>query len=120
LDPAYYGESVHLAAPEENSPVRAFQLLEYPMRMKNLVALGKIVIDGVEHVVVIRSYKKGPLMQTLRYIEEVMDIRHIKTIFELRSDKFTQDEIRAMLRLVDKQTMHDFGISELPTNAAKR
>jgi DNA end-binding protein Ku len=112
LDPAYYGESVYLAAPEENSPVRAFQILEYAMRMKNLVAIGKIVIDGVEHVVAIRSYKKGLLMQTLRYIEEVTDIRDIKTISELRSAKFTQDEIRAMLRLVDKQTMHDFDISE--------
>jgi non-homologous end joining protein Ku len=30
----------------------------------------------------------------------------------LRLAKFTQNEIRAMLRFVDKQTMHDFDISE--------
>jgi len=112
VDPAYCSESVYLAAPAENSPVRAFQLLEYVMGMKNLAAIGKIVIDGVEHAVVIRSYKEGLLMQTLRYVDEITDIGDIKTITELRPPKFTQDEIRAMLRRVDKQTMQDFDLSE--------
>ncbi len=103
---------VYLVAPAEKSPVRAFQLLEYVMRMKNLVAIGKIVIDGIEHLATLRSYKKGLLMQTLRYADEITDIGDIKTIAGLRLAKFTQDEIRAMLRLVDKQTMHDFDISE--------
>lgn len=112
VDPAYCSESAYLAAPAENSLVRAFQLLEYVMRMKNLAAIGKIVIDGVEHAVVIRSYKEGLLMQTLRYVDEITDIGDIKTITELRPPKFTQDEIRAMLRRVDKQTMQDFDLSE--------
>jgi DNA end-binding protein Ku len=90
------------------------------LKLKNLVAIGKFVVDGSEHIVGLSSYKKGLIMQTLRYEDEVRGIQEIETISTLPSLRFTQAETCAILRLIDKFTIYEFDLSDFADEYNKR
>lgn len=120
VDKSYYGEKTYFVAPAEGSNTKAFRLLSHALKLKNLTAIGKFVIDEMEHIVALSSYKKGLIMQTLRYEDEVRNIQEIETISALPSLRFTHAETSAILRLIDKFTIHEFDLSDFADEYSKR
>lgn len=94
-------EGCYYIAPEEKKPVKAFQLLALVMRQENLVAVGKMVMREREHLVALKPYEDGFLLQLLAYPDEVRKIKNIKTIENLPTPKFVDTEVQLATQLVN-------------------
>ena len=93
-------EGAYYLAPEDKKPVKAFQLLALVMRQENLIAVGKMVMREREHLVAVKAYGDGFLLQMLAYPDEVRPINEIKTIKTLPETKFADAEIELATQLV--------------------
>lgn len=77
VDPAFFESAYHLA-PEVGGE-RAYALLYETMRKTRMVAVTKIALHQREHVAILRAGKRGIMLQTLYYHDEVRAIQEFRT-----------------------------------------
>ncbi len=68
-----YLDSPYYIAPTDQVGVEAFAVIRDAIREKKMVALGRIVLNRRERVVMLEPFEKGLLAVTLRYQYEVRD-----------------------------------------------
>lgn len=83
IDPLY-PESHYHVVPEEGGE-KAYSLLKEVLSLTNRAALGKMTMRTREHVVILRSYREGLLLSTLRYQNELVDPSVLKELQGLPS-----------------------------------
>jgi DNA end-binding protein Ku len=72
IDKRYY-DSPYYIAPTDAVGQEAFAVIREAMRVKDMVALGRVVISKRERVIALEPYEKGLLGTTLRYPYEVRE-----------------------------------------------
>lgn len=68
-----YLDSPYYVVPNDKVGQEAFAVIREAMRVKDMVALGRVVISKRERVVMLQPWGKGILGETLRYEYEVRD-----------------------------------------------
>jgi DNA end-binding protein Ku len=68
-----YLDSPYYIVPNDKVGQEAFAVIREAMRVKDMVALGRVVISKRERVVMLQPWGKGILAETLRYEYEVRD-----------------------------------------------
>ena len=86
------------------APEKAFQLLVATLEKTGRIGIGKIVLREREHVVAIRAYGQGLLLQTLHFSDEVRSVDEIPTISGMKAGKFSPKEIELAEKLVASLT----------------
>lgn len=85
VDPVYL-ESSYYMAPDEAGE-KPYALLFEGLRRSGYVALAKIAMHNREHIVVIRPGKKGMILHTMYYADEVRQVEEFRTDTSLIKDK---------------------------------
>lgn len=70
IDPIYFEKAYHLAPDGSGRPYR---LLAEAMQHTGKVAIGRFVMRSKEHLVVLRPYQQGLLMELLHFADEVVE-----------------------------------------------
>ena len=75
IDPIYYDAPYYVVPKAEkgSTGVEAFTVFREALKKSGKAALGEVVLAGREHLVAIRPYGRGLLMETLRYADELKD-----------------------------------------------
>ncbi|MGB9732355.1 MAG: Ku protein [Candidatus Micrarchaeia archaeon] len=108
IDPIYIEKSYYLV-PDKNGE-RAYSLFFQTLALTNKVGIGKFTLKEKEHVVAIRAYKKGLLLQTLHYEEEIIDMDTLAELDKLPKPEKKEIELAQML--VNKLSREEFDISK--------
>ncbi len=85
LDPVYY-ESSYYMAPDEAGE-KPYALLFEALRRSGYVGIAKIAMHNREHIVILRPGKRGILLHTMYYEDEVRRIEEFRTDTALIKDK---------------------------------
>lgn len=92
----------------ERSGQKTFQLFKEVLQRSAKVAIGIFVMRDKEHLCMIQSYKKGMMLTTLSFSDEVKDIDDIE---ELGPDMdLKKDELEIAQQLIDKMTIDRFNM----------
>jgi DNA end-binding protein Ku len=87
-DDERYFDSPYYLVPNEPVGQEAFAVIRDPMRGKDMVALGSIVLAKRERVVMLQPWDKGLVGTTLRYRYEVRDTKdYFNDIPEMKLQK---------------------------------
>jgi DNA end-binding protein Ku len=81
IDPIYFASHYYLV-PQEGGE-KAYSLLRDALSVEGKAAVGKVVLHNKEHVVSIRPYRRGLLMNTLNYADEILDIEKLEELEKL-------------------------------------
>lgn len=107
IDPLYYEHSYYVV-PDEGG-AKAFLLLEEALRDAGRVGVGKVVFRDKEHLVTVRPFQGGMVMNTLYYADEV---RALSALDEVPVEaKIHPNEKKMAVQLVENQSM-EFHIEE--------
>jgi DNA end-binding protein Ku len=79
---AIYLESSYYMAPDEGGE-KPYALLFAAMGQSNYYALAKIAMHNREHIVILRPGKKGILLHTMYYADEIRQVDEFRTNTEL-------------------------------------
>jgi DNA end-binding protein Ku len=69
VDPLYFEEAYYLGV--DGNAAKAYRLLANAMAQAQRVALGRFTMHGKEHVVIIRPFRRGLMLHTIYYADEV-------------------------------------------------
>jgi len=108
IDPIYIEKSYYVV-PDKNGE-RAYALLFQTLALANKVGIGKFTMKDKEHVVALRAYKKGLLLQTLYYESEIISMDLLAELEELPKPEKKELELAQML--VEKLSKEEFDISK--------
>jgi DNA end-binding protein Ku len=101
LDPMYL-DNPYYVAPDGPVAEDAFRVIREAMKAKNRVGIGRVVMNGREHIVAIRPQDKGFVMTTLRYASEV---RGSETYFEeIREAEVNKAQLQLAEQLIEGMT----------------
>lgn len=100
IDPIYFNRS-YFIGPNENGG-KAFNLLKNAMEQSGKIGLAKLTMHSKEHLAAVRIYKKGLLLETLYYPDEVRNIDHVPGIDD--SFDLTEKELDTAVQLIEKLT----------------
>jgi DNA end-binding protein Ku len=103
VDPVYFERSYYLG-PDKGGE-KAYRLLADTMTQVGKVALAKFVMRGKENLVIVRSARKGLLMHTMYFADEV---RNFDEIPRGESAKITGAETGLAVRLIDELSNEEF------------
>lgn len=70
IDEIYYDKPYYIV-PEDDIAQEAYTIFQHALKKTGKVAVGEVILSGKEHLVAIKPYGKGLLMETLRYADEV-------------------------------------------------
>jgi DNA end-binding protein Ku len=87
---------------------KAYSLLHEVLTLTGNMAVGKVVLRSKEYVVGIKNYKKGMILITLRYADEIVDLDQVLSE-ELPEPSEKEEELAKML--VEKLA-NDLDLSE--------
>lgn len=108
IDPIYFDKSYYVV-PDKNGE-RAYALLFQALALANKIGIGKFTLKDKEHVVAIRAYKKGLLLQTLHYTDEIIGIEGLAELEKL--PKPDKKELELAQMLVNKLSKEEVNLSE--------
>lgn len=80
---------------------KAYVLLKEALKKSKKVAIATFVLRNQEHLMVLKPYKNGMVLNQLRYVDE---IRNIEELNLPRSEKVNQKELSMALKLIDQLT----------------
>ncbi len=106
VDDIYFGKA-YFAGPQ-NAKDKAFFLFRDALSDSAGMAFGSFVMHEKEHLCIIRSYRNGLLLTTLKYPEEVRDIS--KVDFLDAKIRVTDAELKLAHELIGKLGAMDFSI----------
>ena len=85
VDPVYY-ESSYYMAPDEAGE-KPYALLFEALRRSGYVGIAKIAMHNREHIVILRPGRRGILLHTMYYEDEVRKVEEFRTDANLVKDK---------------------------------
>jgi DNA end-binding protein Ku len=88
IDPVFF-ESSYYVAPDANGE-KPYALLFEAMRQSSYDGLAKVTMHGREHIVILRPAKRGIMLHTMYYADEVRDVPEVTPHSNLVKDKELQ------------------------------
>jgi DNA end-binding protein Ku len=107
VDPVYFEESYYLGS--ETGASKAYRLLADAMAQSGRVALGRFIMRGKEHIVLLRPYEKGLMLHTIYYADEV---RSADEVDRATHEPVKDAELSLATRLIDELTEKKFDASK--------
>ena len=114
VDPIYF-DSAYYLGPDKGGD-RAYALLAAAMRETHRCALAKWAARGKGYLVLIRPVKKGLIMQTLLYVDEVRQIDEVP----LGDAQIKDSELKLAVQLVDQISSEEFHPENYEDEVRKR
>lgn len=108
VDDLYFSK-VYFLAPQ-NAKDKAYFLFKEAITDSAKLAFGSFVMHEKEHLCMIRNYKNGLVLITLKYPEEVRDINKIEALGS--NVKITDAELELAHELISKLDMKNFSIED--------
>lgn len=115
VDPVYFENSYYLGC--ERNAAKAYRLLADAMHQTGRVALGRYTMRGKEHLVMIRPFDRGLMLQTLYYADEV---RSDDDVDQATDEPAKEAELTLAKRLIDELTQKSFDPSQYHDNYRER
>ena len=106
VDPVYFEESYYLGS--ETGAAKAYRLLSDAMAQSGRVAIGRFIMRGKEHIVLLRPYDKGLMLHTIYYADEV---RSSDEVDRATNEPVKEAELTLATRLIDELTQKKFDAS---------
>lgn len=103
VDPIYFEKTYYLGADKGGG--KAYRLLSDAMNKAGKVALAKFVMRGKENLVLVRSAKKGLMLHTMYFADEV---RSFDEIGKGETAKVNDAEIDLAIRLIAELSKAEF------------
>ncbi len=103
VDPIYFEKTYYLG-PDKGGE-KAYRLLADSMKKTNRVALAKVVMRGKENLVLIRPAKKGIMLHTMYFDDEIRDFGEIDKGDDA---KIKPGELELANRLIDELSSKEF------------
>lgn len=103
VDPIYFEKTYYLGA--DKGGEKAYRLLSDAMNKAGKVALAKFVMRGKENLVLVRSAKKGLMLHTMYFADEV---RSFDEIGKGETAKVNDAEIDLAIRLIAELSKAEF------------
>jgi DNA end-binding protein Ku len=101
LDPMYL-DNPYYVAPDGPVAEDAFRVIREAMKAKHRIGIGRVVMNGREHIVAMRVQDKGFVLTTLRYAAEV---RGADTYFEdIRNGEVNKAQLQLAEQLIEGMT----------------
>lgn len=100
IDPIYFNRSYYVG-PNENGE-KAYTLLKTAMEETGKIALAKITLRAKEHLAVIRVFKKGLVLETIYYPDEVRNADHVPGVPDAM--ELNAKEVNMAKQLVEQLT----------------
>lgn len=101
IDEIYFDKPYYVV-PDDNISMEAYVVFQQALKKTGKVAIGEVVLSGKEHLVAIKPYGKGLLMETLRYADEVRDAH---SFFEdLNTPAADKDQLELAISLIKKKS----------------
>lgn len=100
IDPIFFNRSYYVGPNEHGE--KPFTLLKQAMENTGKIGLAKITIRSKEHLAVVRVYKKGLVLETIFYPDEVRNADQVPGIPE--NVKIDEKEIKMAEQLIEQLT----------------
>lgn len=101
IDEIYYDRPYYII-PEGDIAVEAYSVFQQALKKTGQVAIGEVVLSGKEHLVSIKPYGKGMLMETLRYANEVSSAHSYFSDLKLPAPD--KEQLALAISLIKKKT----------------
>lgn len=108
IDPIHYEKSYYVVPTEAG--IKPYSLFVEALRIANKAAIGKVVFRNKEHIVALRAFKKGIVMHTLFYKEEIRDINELPELKGLVV--IGKEELGLAKALIESLAKHEFKAGE--------
>lgn len=102
VDPVFFDKAYYLG-PDKGGG-KPYQLLTQAMRQSNRAALARYAARGKNHLVLLRPFQNGLIMQVLHYADEIRDFADVP-IDEVEP---TEQELALAMMLVDQIASDEF------------
>jgi DNA end-binding protein Ku len=103
VDPVYF-ENTHYLGPDKGGE-KPYKLLAEAMAKSGRVAVAELVSRGKEQLVLIRPYRKGLVLHTMYYGDEVRDFNQVPKGEKV---KVSEKELELGVGLIDRLTSEEF------------
>jgi DNA end-binding protein Ku len=103
VDPVYFENTHYLGA--DKGGEKPYRLLADAMAKSGRVAIAELVSRGKEQLVLIRPYRKGLVLHTMYYANEVRDFKQVP---KGENVKITENELELGVGLIDRLTSEEF------------
>jgi DNA end-binding protein Ku len=100
IDPIYFEHPYHLGPGKSGQ--RAFAMLGKAMAQMDRAALGKYAARGKEHLVMVRPFAEGLVIQQLLYADE------IRPAVAMNGGKVKESELKLAKQLIDQISSNEF------------
>lgn len=101
IDEIYY-DKPYFVVPQDDIAMEAYNIFHHALKQTGKVAIGEVILSGKEHLVSIKPYGKGMLMETLRYSDEV---RSANSYFaDLKNVAPDKDQLELAMTLIEKKS----------------
>src|SRR5574340_134732 len=108
VDPIYL-ESSYYMAPDEGGG-KPYALLFEALRQSSYYGIAKVSMHNREHVVILRPSRRGIMLHTMYYVDEVRQVQEFRTDTDLVRDKeldLAKTLITALAAKFDPEKYHD-------------
>jgi DNA end-binding protein Ku len=103
VDPVYFENTHYLAA--DKGGEKPYRLLADAMAKAGRIAIAELVSRGKEQLVLIRPYKKGLVLHTMYYSDEVRDFNQVP---KGNNVKVSEKELELARGLIERLTSEEF------------
>jgi DNA end-binding protein Ku len=103
VDPVYF-ENTHYLGVDKGGE-KPYRLLAEAMAKSGRVAIAELVSRGKEQLVLVRPYRKGLVLHTMYYADEVRDFKQVP---KGENGKVSQQELDLGIGLIDRLTSEEF------------
>src|SRR5918992_6405568 len=103
VDPVYFENTHYLSA--DKGGERPYRLLADAMAKSGRVVIAELVSRGKEQLVLIRPYRKGLVLHTMYYGDEVRDFKQVP---KGENVKVSEKELELGVGLIDRLTSEEF------------
>jgi len=101
IDAIYYDRPYYIV-PQGDIAMEAYEVFHEALKKTGKVAIGEVVFAGKEHLVSIKPYGRGMILETLRYADEV---RSAHGLFEdYKPAKPDSEQLALAVSLIKKKT----------------
>jgi DNA end-binding protein Ku len=103
VDPVYFENTHYLGA--DKGGEKPYRLLADAMAKSGRVAIAELVSRGKEQLVLIRPYRKGLVLHTMYYGNEVRDFKQVP---KGENVNISEAELQLGVRLIERLTSEEF------------
>src|SRR5918994_699387 len=103
VDPVYFENTHYLGA--DKGGEKPYRLLADAMAKSGRVAIAEVVSRGKEQLVLIRPYRKGLVLHTMYYADEVRDFKQVP---KGENVKISENELELGVGLINRLTSEEF------------